>query len=182
MRQPAIFNHRLALSIALMGIAFLLGRTIRHADSAPGRTPLSTERPIIAERRERHLNEDQNGGLVNSLRAFAHQEFWIVVEDGGPAAVPEEVGFSRELGGALNSAHWIKSQKIWQRMGAAGFQQVQMQDSSRGGDSGIVIFAPAASASAGEALNRELRRLSMRSSIERDENLKDSILIFVGPP
>ena len=126
--------------------------------------------------------EDQIGGLVNGLRAFAHQEFWIVVEDGGPAAAAEEVGFSRELGAALNSAHWIKTQKIWQRMGAAGFQQVQMQDYSRGGDSGIVIFAAAASTSAGEALNRELRRLSVRSSLEPDENLKNAILIFVGPP
>jgi len=176
-----MFNPRLTLGIALAGIACLVGSAIRRADSAPGRTPLSTERPIIAERRERHLNEDQISGLVNILRAFAHQEFWTVVED-GPAAVPEEVGFSRELGAALNSAHWIKSQKVWQRMGVAGFRQVQMQDSSRGGDSGIVIFAPPASISAGEALNRELRRLSMRSSIERDENLKDSILIFVGPP
>jgi hypothetical protein len=163
MRRPAIFNHRLALGIGVAGIACLLGSTIHHAG-------------------ERHLNGDQIGGLVNSLRAFAHQEFWIVVETGGPAAVPEQVGFSRELGAALNSAHWIKTQKVWQRMGAAGFQQVQMQDYSRGGDSGIVIFAPAASTSAGEALNRELRRLSVRSSLEPDENLKGAVLIFVGPP
>ncbi len=172
--------HRLALGIGLAGIVGLLGSTIHQAGSAPNRIPASTE--IVHEPRERHLNEEQLSGLEKGLRRFTRQEFWIVVEDGSPAAVPEEVGFSRELGGALHSAHWIKSQKVWQRMGAAGFQQVQMQDSSRGGDSGIVIFAPPASTSAGEALNRELRRLSMRSSIERDENLKDDILIFVGPP
>jgi hypothetical protein len=180
MRRPAIFNHRLELGIGLAGIACLLGSTIHHADSALNRIPATTE--LIHERRERHLNENQIAGLVNRLSAFAHQEFWIVVETGGPAPESEQGRFSRELGGALNSAHWIKTQKVWQRMGAAGFRLVQMQGDSRGGDSGIVIFAPPASTSAGEALDRELRLLSIRSSLEPDENLKDAILIFVGPP
>lgn len=109
--------HRLALGIGLAGIVGLLGSTIHRAGSALNRIPASTE--IVHEPRERHLNEEQLSGLEKGLRPFTHQEFWIVVEGGSPAAVPEEVGFSRELGGALNSARWIKSQKVWQRMGAA---------------------------------------------------------------
>jgi hypothetical protein len=64
--------------------------------------------------------------------------------------------------------------------GDAGFKETMMYTYSHGGDSGLVIFAAPDSIIAGTALNIAISEMPFRSSIERDDNLRNAILIFVG--
>jgi hypothetical protein len=80
----------------------------------------------------------------------------------------------------LHSAGWIESQFILQRMGSAGFKRTKMAPYSRGGDSGVVIRADRASLPTGTRLNTVLNELSLRSSLEPDDTIKNAILIFIG--
>lgn len=128
----------------------------------------------------RRLADNQIRTLGNRLSAFALQRFWIVAETGVYAPQSAQMTLSRQLQDALLSARWIQSQKVLQRIGTAGFKETSMEPYSRGGDTGVVLFAAPDSMAAGGALNTQLSGMSIRSSLEQDDNLKRAILIFVG--
>jgi hypothetical protein len=134
----------------------------------------------FAGSRERHLNAQQSTSLRIQLEQFASQNFWIVAETGVDAPESESMKFGQQLRIALLSAGWIESQHILQRMGSAGFRRTKMAPYSHGGDSGVVIHADNASIGAGRRLNAALNGLSIRSSVEPDDTMKNAILVFIG--
>ena len=130
----------------------------------------------------RHLSELQVKMVEDRLKPFASQKFWIIAETGEITRDAEEARFGEELRDAVVRAGWIASEKVRQRMGASGFQETMMYSYSRGGDRGLVIFAAPDSMPAGTALNRAISQMPLGSSVERDDNLQNAILIFVGAP
>jgi hypothetical protein len=131
-------------------------------------------------RRERNLNAQQSTSLRIQLEEFASQNFWIIAETGVYAPESEQMKFGQQLSRALRSAGWIESESILLRMGSAGFKATKMMPYSRGGDSGVVVRADKASFRAGRRLNAALIELSIRSSLEEDDTMKNAILIFIG--
>jgi hypothetical protein len=126
------------------------------------------------------MTKQQMKAVEDRLKPFRSQKFWIIAETGEYAPQAEEWRFGQELQQALLDAGWIASQKVRQRMGDAGFKETTMYTYSHGGDSGLVIFAAPDSIGAGSALNSAIGELSFRNSVERDDNLRNAILIFVG--
>ena len=152
----------------------------RVPEQAEGVNALSKSSESFAGSRERHLNVQQSTSLRIQLKQFASQNFWIVAETGVDAPESEHMKFGQQLRIALLSAGWIESQHILQRMGSAGFRRTKMAPYSHGGDSGVVIHADNASIGAGRRLNAALNGLSIRSSVEPDDTMKNAILVFIG--
>lgn len=188
-------NRRMALrtqyGIALVTVLIVivlayLKLTMLKVD--PPRDPERTDRVNAlakntewsASDRQRHLNAQQSASLRIQLEQFASQKFWIIAETGLYAPESEQMKFGQQLGGALLSAGWIESQFILQRMGSAGVKTTKMATFSHGGDSGVVIRADRASIAAGRRLNTVLNELSIKSSLEPDDTMKDAILVFIG--
>jgi hypothetical protein len=179
--------QRIGLSIVLVALFWYLRVTvfkpgpttaeqsIEHANAA---NPNAIQ--IVAPPRGRHLSEQQISALGVRLRAFRAQKFWIIPETGEYAPQAEEWIFGQELQQALLAAGWIASQKVRQRMGRSGFKETMMYTYSHGGDRGLLVFAAPDSMPAGTALNSAISEMSFRSSVERDDNLRNAILIFVG--
>jgi hypothetical protein len=139
-------------------------------------------RALFPGRPERRLTEFQRVRLVNRLKVFGRQKFWIILDTGGPAPHSEPENFAHQLEDVLVSVRWIRTRTVWQRIGVSGFRQVEMHDYSKGGNSGILIFTPPESKVAAAALDAELRGASLVSSLESDENLRGAILLIVGSP
>lgn len=179
--------QRVGLSIVLVALFWYLwaavfkpgpttvARAIEHTDAA---NPNAIQ--VVAPSRGRHVSEQQMKALEGRLKPFRSQKFWVIAETGEYAPQAEEWIFGQELQHALVGAGWIASQKVRQRMGDAGFKETMMYRYSHGGDSGLLIFAAPDSITAGTALNSAVSELSFRSSVERDDNLRNAILIFVG--
>jgi hypothetical protein len=170
---------------SIFALAYLI-LTIRKVDSTQDSTAaepsnaLSNDAKSLGGRHERNLYEPETSALRAQLKIFAPQKFWIIAETGIFAPESEQMRFADQLRSLLLSAGWIESRLILQRMGSAGFKESKMASYSRGGDSGIVIYADNASIPAGKRLNIALNRLLIKSSLEVDDNIKNAILIFVG--
>jgi hypothetical protein len=170
--------------LAVLALAYLK-LTILKVDSqaVPVRTdgpkalPKDTE---FAASPGRHLNGPQSSALGIQLKQFASQKFWIIAETGIYAPESEQMRFAEQLRSGLLAAGWIESQFILYRMGTTGFKKTKMAPFSHGGDSGVVVFADKASMPAGTPLNTALKALSIRSSLEPDDTMRNAILIFVG--
>jgi hypothetical protein len=134
----------------------------------------------LASNLGRHLTDQQVIAIGNQLKGFASQKFWIIAETGEYAPESEQIRFGQQLRQALRLAFWIDSRRILQRMGNAGFQENLMYDYSKVGGIGILIFGAPDCMVAAKALDSALRKMGFNSSAERDDNLKESILIFIG--
>ena len=176
----------IVLGILTVLVLVYLRLTILKVDSqqepAPTHETKSLSKGIesFAVRHTRNLNDHESRTLGIELKPFATQNFWIIVETGLYAPESEQMKFGQQLRSALLSAGWIESQFILQRMGAAGFKRTKMASYSRGGDSGVVVRADNSSTPAGRRLNMMLNELSIRSSFEPDDTMKNAMLIFVG--
>jgi hypothetical protein len=179
-------SHRIGLSIALCALFCCLGVSVFK----PGRTVGAgdSRHPEVANQadirsailRGRRLSEQQVKILRAQLKVFGSQKFWVITETGEYAPQSEQARFGQQLRQILVLAGWIETQKVRQRMGSAGFRETSMYAYNRGGDSGLLIFAAPDSIAAGRALNTALRGLLFRTSIERDDSLRNAILVFVG--
>lgn len=180
-------SHRIGLSIAfgalfccLGVIVFKPGRTTGAGDSRqPGASNQADIRSVVPFH-GRRLSEQQAKMLRAQLKVFGSQKFWIIAETGEYAPQSEQARFGQQLRQTLVLAGWTETQKVRQRIGSAGFRETSMYAYSRGGDSGLLIFAAPDSIVAGKALNMALSGMLFKTSIERDDSLRNAILVFVG--
>jgi hypothetical protein len=166
--------------VALIGLLIFKPGATTAARNGGHDSANSSGLQLPAPPTERHMSEQQMKALEALLKPFRSQKFWIIPETGEYAPESEEARFGQELQQALLEVGWIASQKVRQRMGDAGFKETMMYTYSHGGDSGLVTFAAPDSIIAGTALNSAISEMSFRSSLERDDNLRNAILIFVG--
>jgi hypothetical protein len=153
--------------------------TQEPTETQPARD-LSKDSESFAANRLRNLDDHQCEILSIQLKEFAAQRFWVIAETGLYAPESEQMKVGQRLRKALHAAGWVESQFVLQRQAAPGFKSTKMAPYSRGGDSGVVIRADRASIPAGRRLNAVLNELSVQSSLEPDDTMKNAILVFVG--